>query len=115
MTYILNISYAIPALAWIALSSVLFTVGDFIFRYWIENSLLSVFIIGFFTFSAALFCLIMSFPHENIAVASVLAILINITLYLIVAYFVYGDVISIRQSVGLLLGFASIYVLEGMK
>lgn len=115
MVNALTLSYMFPAFLWISASACLFAVGDVVFRYWYQLESTAYFISGFAITCAALFCLAMSFPHQNIAVATIVCILLNITLYLILAYFIFGDVITIRQSIGLLLGFAAIYVLEGIK
>lgn len=115
MPAIISFSQLLPPLMWIGLSSLFFTVGDIIFRFWIQNTANLHFLGGLIFVCIGMFCLAMSFPSQNIAVATVVAILLNITLYLIAAYFIFGEMITIRESVGLLLGFAAIYILEAMK
>ena len=112
---VLAFSQLLPAMAWISISALFFTAGDVLFRSWFQSYWSFGFIIALAVYIIGACALVMSFPSENIAVATVIAILANITLYLIAAYFIYGDMISIRESMGLLLGFAAIYVLEGMK
>lgn len=115
MSQLLTFSQILPPLIWIGMSSLLFTTGDIFFRYWLQSSGNMLFAGGLFLVCIGMFCLAMSFPSQNIAVATVVAILLNITFYLIAAYIIFGDMISIKESVGLLLGFAAIFILEGMK
>lgn len=112
---LLTLSYTLPPMAWIVLSAVLFTGGDVLFRFYFEYKLAYGFIGAFLIATVGLFCLVMSFPHQNIAVATVICILLNITAYMIAAYFFFGDVPSVRESLGLMMGFGAIVVLEGFK
>ena len=115
MTSLMSISQLLPPIIWIGLSASFFTMGDIFFRFWYQSSSTLYFIIAFCISTTGIFFLSMSFPHQNIAVATVACILINITLYLIAAFLIFGDMITIKQSIGLLLGFAAIFILEGMK
>lgn len=115
MPAIVVFSQLLPPLAWIIIGSSFLTAADISLRYYIENHWNFGFSISFFIYTIGMFFMLMSFFSQNIAVATVVAILFNITGYLILSYFLFGDSISIRESIGLLLGFAAIYLLEGLK
>ena len=115
MSIFLSISHTLPALIWIGASGLLFASADVLFRYWYEISSSPIFVIGLMIASLGMFCLAMSFPHHNVAAAIIISILCNIMIYLIAAYFIFGDVISVKDAIGLLIAFAAIYILEGMK
>ncbi len=115
MPSIVLFSQLLPSLSWIIISSLFLTAGDISFRYYIENHWNMGFVVSFGIYMIGIFFLTMSFFGQNIAVATVIGILFNITTYLIFAYFLFGDMISIRESIGLLLGFAAIFLLEGLK
>ena len=115
MPSILTFSQALPPLAWILLSSLFFAVGDILFRCYFEYKWTYGFVGALAVSFLGLFFLTMSFPYENIAVATVIAILLNIALYLTGAFLLFGDMVSVREGVGLLVGFSAIVILEGLK
>lgn len=115
MPNIILFSQALSPIMWIILGSTFLTAGDISFRYYIENHWSYGFIISFGIYTIGMFLMVMSFFGQNIAVATVIAILLNISGYLALAYFLFGDTIGVREGVGLILGFVAIYLLEGMK
>ncbi len=115
MPNLILLSQLLPPFVWISLSAVLFTSADILFRFWYQSTTTLYFLMAFCISAIGIFCLSMSFPYQNIAVATVVCILINIALYLIFAFLIFGDIITIKQSIGLLIGFTAIFILEGMK
>lgn len=114
MSPLLSLSAALPPLIWIAFSAILFTSGDIVFRFWYQSSSTLFFVVALTLVTIGMFFLAMSFPHQNIAVATVVAVLINITLYLVAAFLIFGDMPTIKEAIGLLLGFVAIYILEAL-
>lgn len=115
MNIFLSISQAVPVLIWIFSSAFLFASADLLFRYWYQISSSTAFIAGLIIASVGMFCLAMSFPHHNVAAAIIISILLNIMIYLIAAYLFFGDTISYKDGLGLIVAFGAIYILEGMK
>ena len=103
------------SLYWLIIGGSALTVGDIIFKYWVERSLpyLSItYLGGFALYIVGLIFLIESFKTENIAVASAIFVLINIATLALVSWLYFGDKISSLQIVGLLLACTAIVILE---
>lgn len=115
MNFFIQTSTLLPPIIWIALSSALFATGDIVLRFWISTHSNLTFILGLGIISIGMFFLSMSFPSQNIAVATVVSILLNISLYLLLAFFIFGDIITIKESIGLIVGFLAIFILEALK
>ena len=115
MNIFVSISYSLPALVWIFTSGLLFAIADLSLRYWYQISSSLFFSLGMIIALCGVFCLAMSFPHHNVAAAIIVSILFNIMLYLLGAYLFFGDTISYKEGIGLIVAFGAIYILEGMK
>lgn len=106
------IASLIAPIYWMVISSVFLTVGDIMFRWWLEQQWPHGFALSCGIYALGMFCLIMSFFGENIAIATVIGITLNVIFYLAYAYFAYGDTLSTKEIIGIFTGLAAIYLLE---
>jgi drug/metabolite transporter (DMT)-like permease len=106
------LSLMFPVLAWIIASGVFLTVADILFRVGLSGRWHYGFLLVFFVYMIGMFCMMMTFFQQNIAIATVAAVLVNIVAYLAAAYILYGDTLSAMQIVGVALGVTAIAVLE---
>jgi len=83
-----------------------------VFRIWLAEKWYYGFALVLAIYVAGIFCMMMTFFQQNIAIATVAAILVNIVTYLLVARILYGDTLSMLQITGLALGLAAIVILE---
>jgi multidrug transporter EmrE-like cation transporter len=99
----------------LAIGGSLLTIGDIIFKFWVERSLPYVsfiYIGGFLVYMAGLIFLIESFKAENIAIASAIFILINIATLALVSWFYFDEKLSVLQIWGLALAIISIALMQ---
>ena len=104
-----------PHTYWVIISSLILTLADIMLRNWFETQwsygfplILGIYFIG-------IFALVMGFFGQNIALVTMIGIVLNIVFYLAYSYFAYGDALNWQQMLGILLGFAAIYLLEFSK
>ena len=111
--------YALAALMphtyWVVISSVLLTLADIMLREWFESHWAYGFPITLSVYCIGVFCLVMGFFGQNIALVTMIGILLNIVFYLGYSYFAYGDALNIQQIIGVMLGFGAIYLLKFSK
>ena len=101
-----------PPIVWIVSGGLFLTLGDVIIRFWISSNWLPGFFLGFTMYLIGIFALIMSFFGQNIAVASVAIIIVNIaTLTIVNAYF-FNVHLSTIQYIGIVFGLVSFTILE---
>ena len=103
------------AFAWLAAGGTALTVGDVVFKFWVEKSLpytSTQYIGGLALYVIGLIFLVESFKTENIAVASAIFVLINIVTLAIVSWLYFGDKLSFIQIIGLVLAGTAIVLLE---
>lgn len=112
MNFFVSISGLLPPMLWMLLSGFFFASGDVTFRFWYEKSSSLIFAAAMFISMIGIFCMAMSFPGKNIALAVIVTILFNIIIYLAFAYFIYDEVITLKQAIGLTIAFVAIYILE---
>jgi len=101
-----------PALLLLLIGGLLDTVGDIIFKFWIEKNNNLTYIIGIVVYVLGLMFLIESYKTQNIAVASVVFVMFNIITLSLVSWLYFKEPLSVFQIVGVLLAFASIFLLE---
>ena len=104
-------SSLLPTYVWIILSSIILTVGDVLFRIYQSAALPRGFIILFLIYVVGVFCMVMSFFGENIAIATIISIIFNCIAYLIVSYLLFGDTLTPLQICGIGFGFISIGIM----
>lgn len=105
-------SQTLSPLFWILFSGVFLTVGDVIFRFWQQYSFWNGFLLAFSFYMVGIFCLMMSFFSENIAIATIAAVVVNTVVYLLASYFFFGDTISFLECCGVILGLTAIALIE---
>jgi multidrug transporter EmrE-like cation transporter len=88
------------------------TAGDLLMKKWIETHSWTFFSVGMVFYIAALSCLAFSFNFKNIAVASMMFVLLNIVLLSFAGWLFYGDTLKVKEVCGLLLGLGAIFLLE---
>lgn len=109
---IITVSSLLSPVVWTLLSGIAYTAGDILLRIWFEEKFTLGFPFVFVIYMTGTFCMMMSFFGQNIAIATVAAIVVNVTLYVIAAYLLYGDPIHAWQVIGLVLGLVSLAILE---
>jgi multidrug transporter EmrE-like cation transporter len=92
--------------------SLFLTVGDIIAKLWVDDNKPLHFGITLALYILGLICLIFSFRFKNIAVASMLLIVLNVTTLAIWSWAVYGETLNRTEILGLFLGFATVCLLE---
>lgn len=100
---------------WITLGGVTLTIGDIIFKIWIDRSLpyLSLFYTsGMVCYIVGLIFLVESFKTQNIAVASALFVIMNIVTLALFSWFYFHEPLSTTQMFGLGLALIAIFLLE---
>jgi drug/metabolite transporter (DMT)-like permease len=112
MTNIQTISGFFPSLMWTILSGFFLTVGDLLLRSWIAHPWSYGFWVSFAVYIVSIFLAMMSFFGENIAIATLLIVMLNSITYLVATYYFYGDTIETRQIIGVFIGFCAIFLLK---
>jgi multidrug transporter EmrE-like cation transporter len=100
------------ALILLACGGLVLTVGDLFMKKWVVTSSPYVYIVGMIFYIIGLNCLAFSFKYKNIAVASVIFVLINIITLLLFSYFYFKERLGGFEIAGILLGIVAIVMLE---
>ena len=100
------------ALALLAAGGIILTIGDLFMKEWVVTNKSTLYIIGIIIYLVGLNFLAFSFKYKNIAVASVIFVLINIITLLAFSYFYFHEKLSGLEISGILLGIAAIVMLE---
>jgi multidrug transporter EmrE-like cation transporter len=100
------------ALALLAIGGLTLTVGDLFMKEWVLTNKSYIYIIGIIVYLIGMNFLAFSFKYKNIAVASVIFVLINIITLLAFSYFYFHEKLSGLEISGILLGIAAIVMLE---
>jgi multidrug transporter EmrE-like cation transporter len=100
------------AIILLAIGAFIDTLGDIIMKKWVINKSIWIFIFGMFTYLIGLGFLAYSYNYKNIAVASVIFVILNIVMLSIASYFYFGESLSLLQIVGITIGIIAIVVLE---
>jgi len=106
------IAASLPTIVWTLLSGILWTIGDLTMRSWIETKWPYGFEVSLLICMVGVFCVMMSCFQQNIAIATLSAIVVNVIGYLIGAFLIFGDILSITQGIGIFLGLLSVSILE---
>ncbi|HSX24511.1 MAG TPA: hypothetical protein VLG69_00935 [Candidatus Andersenbacteria bacterium] len=88
------------------------TLGDILFKYYVEKPNAMLYGFGLIMYIIGLIFLIESFKTENIAVASTIFVIINITTLFFVSLFLFKEHPTPLQIAGILLAFVAIALLE---
>lgn len=97
---------------YLILGGMLLTIGDIVFKYWLTDSKVILYVLGLSLYVLGLVCLVQSFKIKNIAVASAIFVIVNITTLAIVSSIFFNESLTIKQIVGILLSFIVVLILE---
>lgn len=100
---------------WVFVGGLILTIGDLLFKKWVVHGASYVsllYIGGMVLYLVGLFCLVESFKHEHMAVASALFVVVNIVSLSLVSALVYGEYLTTVQALGLVCATIAIVLLE---
>lgn len=88
------------------------TIGDIIMKKWVISKNIWIFIFGMLTYLIGLGFLAYSYNYKNIAVASVIFVILNIIMLSIASWIYFGEPLSSLQIIGIIMGIITIIILE---
>jgi multidrug transporter EmrE-like cation transporter len=86
--------------------------GDIALRYWLELDNRLWYWVGLVLYFGAAAMLAESYKTHHIAVASVAQTIFNVAIITIILWRVFGDTITVKQIIGLILAIVVIWLLE---
>jgi multidrug transporter EmrE-like cation transporter len=96
---------------WLMLGGILLTVGDILMKKWVASHMLGYAAVGMVVWIASLVCLAISFKEQNIAVASMILVIVNFVTLAIVSWIYFSEPITLIQGTGIALGLAAVVLL----
>ena len=96
----------------LAIGGIIITVGDIFFKSWVLKPQMWLYAVGLALYLIGLMFLVETFKVENIAVASTIFVILNITTLLLVSWFYFDEKLSLVQLSGIALAFVAILLLE---
>lgn len=98
----------------ILIGSLILTVGDIVMKHWVVGGANSPYLyaLGLGIYLAGTNFLAFSFKYKNIAVASVMFILINVAILTVISWFYFRETLSPLQLVGIGFGITAVIILE---
>lgn len=100
------------ALILLAVGGLFLTAGDLFMKKWVVSNNTWLFIVGLFVWLIGNCFLAFSFKYKNIAVATIIFVLINIITLLIFSYLYFKEKLGIFEIAGVVLGIVAIIMLE---
>jgi len=96
------------------IGSLILTVGDIVMKRWIADGAASYYLyaLGIGIYLIGTNFLAFSFKYKNIAVASVIFILLNVAILSVISWFYFGEKLNTMQMFGIILGIAAVIILE---
>ena len=94
------------------LGGCILTVGDVFMKNWIVTGANKWYIYGLLVYIFALNFVAFSFKSKNIAVATIIFVLVNVISLTLVSWFYFEEKLTTTQLIGIGLGIASVIVLE---
>ncbi|MFH0869826.1 MAG: SMR family transporter [archaeon] len=88
------------------------TAGDIAMKKWVSTNSYIFYLIGMAIYLVGLNFLAQSFKSKNIAVASVIFVIVNVATLSIVSWLYFKETLSALQILGIMLGITAIVVLE---
>ncbi len=92
--------------------SVCLTLGDIAAKLWVQSNRMPHFAVMFGLYMAGLLFLCWSFRFKNIALASLLLIILNVLILAVWSWWRYDEALNRVETAGLLLGIAAVGLLE---
>ena len=99
-------------LAILLAAAIIATIGDILLKKWIITKGTWLYILGILMYLIAANFLAQSFRYKNIAVASIIYVVINIIILSVVSWFYFKETLNTMQIAGIVLGLVSVIVLE---
>ncbi|MEI7718987.1 MAG: EamA family transporter [archaeon] len=100
------------ALALLIAGGLVVTVGDLFMKDWVITNKSWIYVLGMIFYLIGMNFLALSFKYKNIAVASVIFILINVITLLAFSYFYFQEKLTGFEIAGVILGILAIIMLE---
>jgi multidrug transporter EmrE-like cation transporter len=100
------------AIILLAIGAFIDTIGDIIMKKWVVDKNIWIFVAGMFTYLIGLGFLAYSYNYKNIAVASVIFVILNIIMLSITSWFYFKETLSPLQITGITVGIIAIIILE---
>jgi len=94
------------------IGGIMLTLGDIIMKKWISSNSYVFYVVGLIVYLIGLNFLAQSFKFKNIAVASVIFVIINVITLSVVSWFYFRETLKPIQIVGISIGILAIIVLE---
>ena len=88
------------------------TVGDIIMKEWTTHDNALYFFAGLFVYMIGLTFLAHSYKYENIAIASIIFVIVNIVTLLGISAFYFKETLSPFQMVAIVFGISAVVMLE---
>jgi len=88
------------------------TIGDIFMKKWVISDNPKLYLYGMLIYIFSLNFVAFSFKSKNIAVATIIFVLVNVISLTLVSWFYFNEKLSITQLFGIALGIASVIVLE---
>lgn len=100
------------ALKLILIGSLVTTAGDIVMKEWTVTDKRTLYLAGMLVYLVGLNFLARSYRYENIAVASLVFVILNIVVLALVSYLLFGEGLSPLRLVGMGVGLLAIVILE---
>jgi multidrug transporter EmrE-like cation transporter len=94
------------------IGAIIDTLGDIIMKKWVVSKNWLVFITGMLVYTLGLGFLAFSYKYKNIAIASIIFVILNIIVLSIVSWIYFKEPLSAIQITGILLGIIAVIILE---
>ncbi len=91
---------------------VILTAGDIVAKQWVISNKNYLFFAVLFLYLIGLIFLIFSFKYKNIAIASLMFVIFNITTLTIFSWFYFNERLTTVEMVGIVLGLVAVSLLE---
>ena len=96
----------------IALAGCILTAGDLVQKQWVTTGKTWIFWLGIAIWAFGSLFLAMSYKYKNMAVASMIYILVNILTLVVISWVAYGEKLDTKQMVGMGLALIAVFLLE---
>ena len=93
------------------IGGVVLTVGDVLMKKLVVTNSGFFYLLGLAAYLLGLNFLAQSFRFENIAVASIMLVIFNVTILSLVSWFFFKEPLSVLQIIGIVLGMAAVTIL----
>lgn len=90
----------------------LLTVGDIVFKFYALKHNLWLFLFGLFLYILGLLFLVKTYESENIAAATCIFVMFNISTLAIISHFYFAEPLGLYKTLGLFLAFSAIFFLK---